>query len=356
MNGRTIRVTTVPSVTVFVRHSAGCPRKGDEFYKACKCPKHLRWSNNGKQYRQAAKTRTWSIAEERRREVEAQFAEADPATPVGAVKLEAKAATTIERAVELFLSDKRSQGLDTDLLKKYDRELTRLSDFMAKRTRFLPREIRLEDLTEFRSGWDKVYPSSLTRSKVQKRLRGFLRYCLELELIDRVPKLSSIQVTTPPTLPLTDEQYDKLLAAVHETFSPPKAKRIHAFIRLVRHSGLAIRDAVTLERCELQKDERTGVYRVVTSRQKTGTHVSVPIPPDVASEILAAMGANENPEYIFWNSGAGTERTIVTNWQTDLREAFVASGNPNGHSHQLRELSRSHCLRRACRWKSYRSC
>lgn len=152
-----------------------------------------------------------------------------------------------------------------------------------------------------------------------------------------MPKLSSIQVTTPPTLPLTDEQYDKLLAAVHETFSPPKAKRIHAFIRLMRHSGLAIRDAVTLERCELQKDERTGVYRVVTSRQKTGTHVSVPIPPDVASEILAAMGANENPEYIFWNSGAGTERTIVTNWQTDLREAFVASGNPNGHSHQLRD-------------------
>jgi integrase/recombinase XerD len=77
------------------------------------------------------------------------------------------------------LSDKRSQGLDEDVLKKYDRELTRFADFMAKRSKFFPLEIALDDLTEFRTGWLILYPSSTTRSKVQERLRAFLRYCYE---------------------------------------------------------------------------------------------------------------------------------------------------------------------------------
>jgi len=100
---------------------ADCPRGRDEFFKNCKCSKHLRWSSDGKQYRHSAKTRTWSIAEQRRRVIEARFAGSDPAKPLEAVKLEAMSAPTIERAVELFLSDKRSQGLDTAVLKKYIR-------------------------------------------------------------------------------------------------------------------------------------------------------------------------------------------------------------------------------------------
>jgi integrase/recombinase XerD len=92
----------------------------------------------------------------------------------------------------------------------------------------------------------------------------------------------------------------------------------------MRHSGLAIRDSVTLERDELEWDAK--LHRVVTSRQKTGTHVSVPIPPDVAKEVLSVMKLNESPKYIFWNSGTSTERTIVTNWQNDLKQTFVAAG------------------------------
>jgi integrase/recombinase XerD len=104
----------------------------------------------------------------------------------------------------------------------------------------------------------------------------------------------------------------------------------------MRHSGLAIRDTVTLERSELKWDSKAKLHLIVTSRQKTGTHVSVPIPPDVAAEVKAAMELNQNPKYIFWNSGTGTERTIVTNWQNDLKQTFVAAGMPEGHSHQLR--------------------
>jgi integrase/recombinase XerD len=57
---------------------------------------------------------------------------------------------------------------------------------MAKRSKFFPHEIGLADLTEFRAGWERIYPSSTTRSKVQERIRGFLRYCLTSNLITRV--------------------------------------------------------------------------------------------------------------------------------------------------------------------------
>lgn len=337
MSVSTVQVVPIPSVTVFVRHRVDCPRARDEFFKNCKCSKHLRWSSDGQQYRQAAKTRTWSVAEERRREIEARFAGSDPAKPAGALKLEAKAAPTIERAVELFLSDKRSQGLETAVLKKYERELGRLTGFMARRSRHFPREIRLEDLTEFRATWRTAYPSSTTRAKVQERIRAFLRYCYESELMDRVPKLSPIKVDEAPTLPLSEVQYAKLLKVIPDEFPTEKASRVHALIRLMRYSGLAIRDAVTLERTELKWDARAKLHRVVTSRQKTGTHVSVPIPLDVAEEVRDAMGLNDSPRYVFWNTGSGKPQTAVTNWQHDLRQVFRAAGQAGGHPHQLRD-------------------
>jgi len=244
---------------------------------------------------------------------------------------------TIERAVELFISDKRSQGLHSEVLKKYERELARLKEFMAKRSKFFPHEIGLGDLTEFRVGWGEQYPSSTTRSKVQERLRGFLRYCLAANLITRLPILSPIKVNEPPTLPLTDAQYAKLLEIIPIGFSGVKAKRIHALVRLMRHSGLAIRDTVTLERHELKWDSKSKLHLIVTSRQKTGVHVAVPLPPDIAAEVIAVMELNESPRYIFWNSGTGTERTVVTNWQNDIKQTFVAAGMPSGHSHQLRD-------------------
>jgi hypothetical protein len=58
--------------------------------------------------------------------------------------------------------------------------------------KFFPHEIGLADLTEFRAGWSEIYPSSMTRSKVQEGLRGFLRYCHASNLIARVPILSAM--------------------------------------------------------------------------------------------------------------------------------------------------------------------
>lgn len=330
----------IPSIQIFVRHSPGCTYAGDENWRRCACRKHLRWTEAGKQRRASARTRSWPQAEDAKRKLEAQF----EAGAIGVPILQRTDRVTVERAIELFLADKQSQGVQSGVVKKYGRELGRLQRFLSRRAKSLPAEITMEDLTEYKGDWDSLYPSSRTRGKVQDRLKTFLRYCYEGRWIDRIPKLSPIRVVAAPTLPLSDAEYTKLVSRISFVFPErTKAKKVHAFVQLMRWSGLAIRDAVTLEREELQHDQKKKLRRVTTSRQKTGTHVSVPIPPAVAQEIMAVQ--NTNPKFFFW-TGNGSEESAVTNWQHDLRALFRDAGLPQGHPHQLRDTFAVDLLRK----------
>jgi integrase/recombinase XerD len=76
----------------------------------------------------------------------------------------------------------------------------------------------------------------------------------------------------------------------------------------MRRSGLAISDAVTLERAAIHLDHKKKLYRIVTNRQKTGTHVSVPIPADLAAELFALTSGN--PQYVFWNHKGGAKAAL----------------------------------------------
>jgi integrase len=150
--------------------------------------------------------------------------------------------------------------------------------------------------------------------------------------------LSPIKVDVAPTLPLDANQYRALLAKVSEVFEDPvKAARVRALIRCMRYTGLAIGDAVCLERAKIQRDPKKRITRVVTSRAKTGVDVSVPIPPDVVKELLTV--ANGNTRYVFWQTGNGQPESVVKNWHRDLRALFIAAGMPKGHPHQLRDTA-----------------
>ena len=192
----------IPLVTIFVRHGSDC-HQPSEFYRRCNCRKHLRWSHNGKQYRKTAKTRSWAGAERAKREVELSYenaASGKPAQPDEAV--------SVERAVRLFLQDKTGQNMAPVTLRKYRREMERFQQFCDRQGRYFLQEVRLPDLTEFRSGWEQEYPSSFTRQKVQERLRGFFTYALKAELISRSPaaSLSTIKIDVASTLPLDATQ------------------------------------------------------------------------------------------------------------------------------------------------------
>ena len=313
-------MSTTPLITIFVRHSADCKYHGDETCKRCDCKKHLRWFKDGKQHTKTAGSRTWAGAEEAKRSLEDQFSGRAPVDEPVNIQ-------TIRTAYDSFLADKEVQGITADSLGKYKLELGRFVTFCEDRRVYTFAALTMPTLIAYRQTFPALYPSTYTRAFVQRRLTTFLRFCFEAKYLDRVPKLAPIKIDEPPTLPLTEKEYKALLAAAEG--------KTRACIQLMRWSGLAVRDASLLRRDELRHEGR--VYRVVTDRQKTGTSVSVPIPPDIAKEVLAV--ANGNPTYIFWvekGSEVGSSHRMGVN----IREAFDKAGiRSEGHmiSHRLRD-------------------
>ena len=327
---------STPVITIFVRHSLidgkPCKYAGDEFARRCKCRKHLRWTQNGKQVRRMAGTRSWEEAETVKRDIENQLAgrtsEHKPDD----------GARGLQECLDIFIQDKKVQGITPGVIGKYTRELDRLREYCERAGVFTVQSITRELLTGFCGTWEAAYPSSTTRSKVRERCRSFLRYCYEAQWIPRVPVLPKIKVEEPPTLPLTAKEYDRLLDTVYGVVAETAQAKVHALFQLMRWSGLAIRDALTLERNEIKRDGVKGIYRIVTSRQKTGTDVSVPIPAAIAKELLEVL--NGNPRYVFW-SGNGEEESITKTWaKYYIAPVFKAAGLAGeGHmmSHRLRD-------------------
>lgn len=330
---------STPVITIFVRHGKDakgnpCKYAADEFSRRCSCRKHFRWTLNGTQYRRKAGTRSWEEAEEIKRELQDQLTgRTVQAEAVGAT------ARLISEGVELFLKDKKVQGITAGVLGKYSRELDRLKEHCEHEGIYTVQGITRDLLTGFCATWEAAYPSSNTRAKVRERLRSFLRYCYEAKWLERIPALPKIKIEETPTLPLSDQEYKRLLNSVHGQIpDQEQADRVHALFQLMRHSGLAIRDALTLQRDEIQLDAAKRLYRIVTSRQKTGTHVSVPIPPSVAKELLAVK--NSNPRYVFW-SGNGEEESITKNWMKYYIAPCFKKAGLSGEgllmSHRLRD-------------------
>jgi integrase/recombinase XerD len=321
--------SNVPVVTIFVRHAHGCKYEGDESCKRCDCRKHLRWTTNGIQYRRSAKTRSWAEAERQKQYLIDQISVGN-AAPIPTP------APTIHSLVEIFVMSKKTQGIGDTTVKRHSRELKRLADFLAENGIFVASGINAAVLYKFRDTWSTLYPSSSTQREAQQRIRQFLRFLHEEGHIQKLPRLTPIKVDQEPTMPLHAKQYKNLLAAIPKAFKRERlVRRMRAVVRLMRHSGLAIGDAVTLRRDSLVFDKKKNLCRIVTNRQKTGTHVSVVIPTDVAKELLFL--ANGNPEYVLWDHRGGQKKTVVKDYQKDFRRLFLAAGLGNFASHSLRD-------------------
>jgi len=106
-----------------------------------------------------------------------------------------------------------------------------------------------------------------------------------------------------------------LLAQVPKTFAaePEKAAQLTVLIHFMVSTGVAIRDAVQLER----KNITGGWLRI--KRQKTNRPVERKLDAGLIKELKAV--ANSNPKYIFWN---GTSRpTSATGlWQAYMRHVM----------------------------------
>lgn len=321
--------TASPVITIYVRHSEDCKYQGDEFERRCRCRKHLRWTQNGTRYRRKSGTRSWAEAEQIKRDLEDQLAGRAPEKP--------ETARNLQECIEVFVQDKRVQGVSAGVLDKYTRELARLREYCERSGVFTVQGVTRELLTGYCATWDRLYPSTQTRSMVRARCRGFLRYCYESQWLERIPPMPKIRVDESPTLPLDASEYAALLRAILTTFEDPDRRaKVRALIQLMRWSGLAIRDALTLEKAALKRDGAKGLYRIVTSRQKTGTHVSVPIPPNIAEEVLTVAAKNESL-YVFWDGESDIVKTWTKYFIAPVFKAAKIERGGNMMSHRLRD-------------------
>lgn len=343
---------STPLITIFVRHSEDCKYAGDEFSKRCQCRKHLRWSQNGVQHRRKAGTRSWTEAEEAKRRLEDELAGRIPSKPT-----EGK---LFQDAIDVFLKDKRNQGITPGVIAKYTGQLARLREYSERNGIRTVQGITRDLLTGYCATWETQYPSTITRAKNREKLRSFLRYCYEAQWLERIPAVPKFKIEEPETQPLEPEEYERLLAAIRAAVcngdprrqternngrrSPDQEERVYtvvrAFIECMRWSGLAIRDTVTLPASALEHDREADLYRITTKRAKTGTPVSIPIPAAAASQLLAALKLNSNPDYFFW-SGSGNPQSATSNWgQRYIAPVFKAAGivsEGNMLSHRLRD-------------------
>lgn len=309
-----------PVITIFVRHAISCKYAGDETTKRCNCRKHFRWTMNGKQHFKTAGTRSWAEAEDNKQRLIDQIA--------GRVTVAEKTGMSISEAARLFQLDKVTQGLEPSSIERYKTELARLQRYCDHNTAVMVKDIGMELLTGYRGTWADVYPSTATRSVVQKRLKSFLGFCVNAGWLDRMPKLSPIKIDEPETMPLTTDEYSRLLAAA------PDAE-VRAIIQLMRWSGLAVRDASTLKVGELLEGT-DGTFKIVRTRTKTDTHLYIPIPDAVAAEVIKL----QRGAVYYFDNGGKSEAAHAHNMSRKISAVFDNAGIVslgNMVSHRLRD-------------------
>ena len=102
-------------------------------------------------------------------------------------------------------------------------------------------------------------------------------------------------------------------------------------------TGVAIRDAVQLERVNIQD----GWLRI--ERQKTRKPVRQKLDSALHSELLAV--ANSNPKYIFWN-GTAKPTSATSRWQAEMRTLMKEAGLwiPGNLFHRFRDTAADYWL------------
>lgn len=303
-------------LSVYTRHRPLCKRT-DIHYRRCHCPKWIRGRlEDSELVRRSTRTRSWAGAERKARELERR--------PDKAI--------TVESAVAAYLNDEEARKLKPATLgqKRVFVQGTLLRWCQEHRLSNLE-QLRLPQLRELRHTWD-VAPH--TAGRRHERLRSFFAFCVANGWLHINPTDHLKKPVIPRTLPtdyFAQRQFQRVVAATEEYEYRGgfdcwhRGQRMRALVLLMRWSGLAITDAVTLARHRI--DERGALF---LRRAKTGVPVFVPLPPAVTALLRALPSVN--PSYFFW-SGNGKPQSAVQGYQRSFRKLFAIADirNPDGN-------------------------
>lgn len=247
---------------IYRRHTKACPHKSRQ-YRRCSCSIWVQGTLRGETIRESLDLTSWEAATNVVREWEAK----------GRLRSDTAAVPNIAEAVAKYLADAQARNLREPTLRLIRTLIEKafLAWCTANGYRFLS-EIHVGEAREFRATW-KFAP--ITAAKKLERLSSFFNFCHEAGWIERNPikAVGRPKLTQPPTMPFTDEEFRKLLAAcdkvkpkgVHSSWDTPR--RILAFLLLLRYSGLRRTDAVSLHR------DRITAGKLFLYTQKTGVPV-----------------------------------------------------------------------------------
>jgi integrase/recombinase XerD len=323
---------TAPLITIFVRHSPACKYAGDEFSKRCNCRKHFRWTQNGKQYRRKANTRSWTEAEEQKRRLEDQLAGRKPKEDTHGM--------SIEKAVEIFMQAKKNDGLEPPTIAKLQLTCDRIQEFCEQAGIFTLENVTLIHLTTW--PWNRYLNTTHSLRTNQERVKSFFRYFHNAGTIPKNPAAAwkRIKGEVEQVSGFTAKEYEKITATAKKMGD----QKLHALVGAMRFGGLGIIDAACLERTQIL--QRGNEYRIrLASRQKTSKKetrqmIDNAIPPHVGRDLMSVL--NGNPRYVFWNRAgedaatAVEKRDAVKFWQKRVRALLDQAGLPNATSHKFR--------------------
>ncbi len=308
-------------LTIYRRHRKDCKQRAKgRKHRHCQCPIWVDGALGGKEMRESLKLRDWQRAQEMIREWEAE----DRRTRQQEKQI------TIKDAHEKFIADAEARKLNDSTLYKY-RLLFRQLDGFAEtyKLQFLT-QLDLDTLATFRATWTEGPRTSL---KKLERVRAFMRFAEKRKWIDDNPatELKAPKVPNKPTMPFTREEMIRIFAALEpygKSAGARNARRLRAFVLLLRYSGLRIGDATQLDASRLDGN------KVLLHTQKTGVPVYCVLPDVVVEALNVAPRSSER--YFFW-TGASTVHSAKGKWQRRLQRLFEFAKVPTGHPHRFRD-------------------
>jgi integrase/recombinase XerD len=320
------------------RHGRSCKAR-DKNYRKCGCSYHAVGMLNGEFIRKTLDTPNYEVAVRKVREWEEAGIVQQKQEPI-----------TIQDAVSQFLVDIKARNWQDSTRRRFDTLLVErrtpghgklakdnpaLLQFAQDKGYQYMRQLNLEALTAWRATWKD---SPLSAQKNLERVRMFLRFCMEREWVANNPAtLLKVRVRQEEKEPFTKDEMARILESASRMPDDRwgnvevNAKDMLAMVLVLRHSGLRISDAVSLEKRQLVSRERGTALSVW--QKKASRNVYIPIPNEVV-EALNAL-ASRSDRYCFWTGNGGLD-TAITNWRARLYKLFKLAGIEGGHPHRFR--------------------
>jgi integrase/recombinase XerD len=316
---------------IYARHVAACPQKASD-YRKCRCPKWIMGAlPTGEFVRESTKQTSWERAE---RIAQSRWDASLPGAPQP-VTLRKE----LSKAIDEYLNDLEAQGLSANTYR--DRKVLLRSQLLPwcqrEGLKYLD-EFTTEMAKRFRTHLREIGNSGTTMAKKHAGLVTFFHVCVNSGLLYEHPisrKLKRPKPDSKPTEWLTPEEYAQVLNAA-ENYEikgidyRDRSERAQLLIEIMRWAGLALGDAVMLERSRIDDKGRLFLYR-----GKTGVPVLVQLPPKLVARLKALPCPN--PLFFFW-TGSGTKKSATSAWDRTLRKIFKRSGvEKRIHAHMLRD-------------------